>query len=195
MRQVFLDCGAHCGCSRRKWNELHPGYEIFSFEADPELCDINSNLVNAAVWIEDGEQAFYKFGIDGGSSLKKERADIMKIRKPNYYPLEVIRVPTIDLNKFILDNFSKDDYIILKLDIEGAEYQVIPNLIQGGAISLIKEFYIEWHDVRVGVLPQVTQDLTTQLAIRGITPKLWDAMEPSYCIVKDDEERRRYHVR
>lgn len=195
MRNVFLDCGAHCGCSRRKWAELHPNYEIFSFEADPELCEMSQNLINKAVSTVNGEATFYKFGIDGGSSLAKARADIMKVRKPNYYPLETIRVPTFDLNEFILQNFTTSDYVVLKLDIEGAEYEVLPHLIQGGGINLIKELFIEWHDFRVGVDPKVNIELTNILQSRLLTPKAWDAMEPAYCFIKDDEERRKYHVR
>lgn len=195
MRKVFIDCGAHCGCSRRKWDKLHPGYEIFSFEADPELCAKNPLLINKAVSTSNGVSSFYKFGIDGGSSLEKARADIMKVRKPHYYPLDIINVSTFDLNEFILSNFSQNDYVVLKLDIEGAEYSVLPHLITGGAIKLLKEIYIEWHDFRVGVNPQVNVELTQQLQQFLLTPREWDAMELDFCIIKDDEDRRKFHVR
>lgn len=195
MRNIFLDCGAHCGCSRRKWEKLRPGYEIFSFEADPELCSMNPLLINKAVSTTNSSATFYKFGIDGGSSLEEKRAEIMKVRKPNYFPLEKILVPTFDLNEFILTNFTLKDYVVLKLDIEGAEYNVIPHLIAGGAIELITELFIEWHDFRVGVDPSVNVQLVQELQSRLLTPKEWDAMEPEFCIVKDDEERRKYHVR
>lgn len=195
VRNIFLDCGAHCGCSRRKWEKVRPGYEIFSFEADPELCAKNPLLINKAVSTQNGTATFYKFGIDGGSSLEKARADIMKVRKPNYYPLDVIQVPTFDLNEYILTNFTINDYIVLKLDIEGAEYSVIPHLIDGGSIDLIKELYLEWHDFRVGVDPKINSLLTAELQSRLLVPREWDAMEPEFCIIKDDEERRKYHVR
>ena len=195
MRQVFLDCGAHCGCSRRKWEKHHTGYEIYSFEADPELCGMNPLLINKAVSTTNGVATFYKFGIDGGSSLEEKRAEIMKVRKPNYFPLEKITVPTFDLNEFILTSFTQKDYIVLKLDIEGAEYEVLPHLIAGGSIELVFQIFIEWHDFRVGVDPNVNVELTRELQSRLLTPQEWDAMEPEFCIVKDDEERKKYHSR
>jgi hypothetical protein len=36
--------------------------------------------------------------------------------------------------------------IIVKLDIEGAEYEVIESLLESGAINRINELFIEWHD-------------------------------------------------
>lgn len=195
MRKIFIDCGAHCGCSRRKWNKLHPGYEIFSFEPDPELCARNPQLINKAVSIENGGSLFYKFGIDGGSSLEKARADIMKVRKPNYFPLEVIEVATIDLNNFILTNFKSEDYVVLKLDIEGAEYKVLPHLIEHGGINLVKELYIEWHDTRVGIPESTNYELTSILASKMLTPETWDAMETEFCTVVGDPNRAKYHVR
>jgi len=156
---------------------------------------MNPLLINKAVSTTNSSATFYKFGIDGGSSLEEKRAEIMKVRKPNYFPLEKILVPTFDLNEFILTNFTLKDYVVLKLDIEGAEYNVIPHLIDGGAIELITELFIEWHDFRVGVDPSVNVQLVQELQSRLLTPKEWDAMEPEFCIIKDDEERRKYHVR
>lgn len=183
MRRVFLDCGAHCGCSRKKWESLHPGYEIISFEADPELCESRPELINKAVSTENGVATFYKFGTIGASSLLEVRSDLLKKNKPKYYPPQIIEVETIDLNEFILNNFNSSDYLVLKLDVEGAEYNILPHLVAGGAIQLIKEFYVEWHDVRVGISPTKSKELTDTLKAYGLTPVEWDAMQPKFCIM------------
>ena len=45
-----------------------------------------------------------------------------------------------------LFNFDENDYIVVKLDIEGAEYEVIESMLNSGAINRVNELYIEWHD-------------------------------------------------
>ena len=43
------------------------------------------------------------------------------------------------------ENFQISDNILLKLDVEGAEYEIIDKLIEDNTISLIKNIHIEWH--------------------------------------------------
>ena len=54
-------------------------------------------------------------------------------------------VPTFDLAEFI-DTYRKpNDEIILKLDCEGAEYVLIPHLIETGAIHHVSTLLLEVH--------------------------------------------------
>ncbi len=199
-RKIFLDCGGHCGCSRKKFlAEIQNAdtYEIFSFEPDKELNAYCPDLINKAVWIEDCQRTFYKFWIDGGSSLSKTRADILEAGKPNYYPREEITVDCFDIDKFIKDNFNPADFIILKMDIEGAEYDVLPHMIQGGSIKYINHLWIEWHGHRLNMSPYITQNLIYAMQAYGITPRTWDAMDVKYCPIfamPDREERNRFGV-
>ncbi len=56
-----------------------------------------------------------------------------------------IHVETIDFAKYIIDNFNKDDYIVLKIDIEGEEYNLLEHMVETGAIFYINKIYCEWH--------------------------------------------------
>ena len=59
---------------------------------------------------------------------------------------------TLDLARWIHERFSLSDYVVLKLDIEGGEWTVIPHLLaRTGAAALIDELYIEWHPDDVGL--------------------------------------------
>ena len=183
MRSIFLDCGAHCGCSRRKFLKDHPEFIAFSFEPDPDFNQYCPDLINKAVWIENCHKTFFKFKIDGGSSLYEDRVKILKQRKPSYFfePTQMT-VECFDLDLFIKDHFSTDDFIVLKLDIEGAEYEVLPHLINNGSIAAyIDELYIEWHDDRVGVSKSKNLEITKTLEGLGIPVKLWDAMVSKDC--------------
>jgi FkbM family methyltransferase len=57
-----------------------------------------------------------------------------------------VEVPCVDLSKFIIDNFSKEDRIIIKMDIEGAEFDTLSKIVESGVVEYIDELYVEWHD-------------------------------------------------
>lgn len=197
-RKIFLDCGGHCGCSRKKFlSEINCAneYEIFSFEPDKDLNAYCPDLINKAVWIDDCQRTFYKFWIDGGSSLSKVRADILEAGKPNYYPREEIIVDCFDIDKFIKDNFNPSDFIILKMDIEGAEYDVLPHMIKEGSIKYINHLWIEWHGHRLNIPHQQTVDLFYMIRSYGVNISEWDAMDVKYCPIfalPDRAERNRF---
>ena len=69
----------------------------------------------------------------------------METGKDNVNLKNKVVVKTIDLSKWITDNFSKDDYIILKIDIEGSEYKVMKRLFETKSIEYVNEIYLELH--------------------------------------------------
>lgn len=185
MNKVFLDCGAHCGCSRRFFQEkIDPlgEFQIYSFEPDPEFNKFCPDLINKAVGTTNRTVPFYKFRLAGGSSLSKLRADKLS---PKLFPYSVIQTEEIDLDEFIKAKFEQTDYIILKLDIEGEEYNLLPHLFEKGSIHYIDELYIEYHNHRVDVSYDVDAELNKKVADLGIKTTKWDAMVPPYCIGKN----------
>ena len=85
---------------------------------------------------------------DGGSCAAKFKDKIKDTseRDELYKWHETIKVESLDLSQWIVDNFSKDDYIVLKMDIEGSEYEILPKMIKDGSINYINAAFIEWHD-------------------------------------------------
>ena len=159
MKKVFLDCGSHDGCSVRKFLDVMDDaseYEIHSFEPNPNLEKYHpvapSVFHNCAVWTEYGEVTFYNHSTTGGSSVLKAKYD-RSVRKTSAKPLwmknfglpEAITVEAIDFSDWLAVNFSKDDYIIVKMDIEGAEYDILKKMFREGTIAYVNEFWVEWH--------------------------------------------------
>lgn len=155
MKKIFIDGGARIGESIEylldKRKDLE-GCDVYFFECNSDhietLYEIKKNnrkynfhVREEAIWIEDGIMPFYisvdKWG-DLGCTLDSSKTEKLDLENPRI-------VKTIDISKFI-DNFSDNDYLILKLDIEGSEYEVISKLIETEKIKKIKEIYIEWHD-------------------------------------------------
>jgi FkbM family methyltransferase len=88
-----------------------------------------------AAWTYDGYIGFRKEGDDGIRS--------------HVDPQSVAQVPCFDLANFLLGLPSG---VILKMDCEGAEYTLIPHLIETGAIEKVELLLIEWHKPEGGVL-------------------------------------------
>jgi len=149
MRKVFIDCGAWEGLSAKFFKENHPyskDFEIFSFECNPEalskLTDIDDiNIIDKAVWITDDTIDFYlstKNAKEGSTLFKEKKTGAIDKEHP-------IRVKCINFSKWITDNFNKDDFIIVKMNVEGAEYQIIRTMLKEGSLDYINKLYIQWH--------------------------------------------------
>ena len=146
--KYFIDCGAHCGESIvRAREQFGNDISIVSFEPVPALAqaleklyeeDTMVNIVNAAVYTNDD---IIEFNIcpsfTDGSSI---RTDLN-----NNHSGQKVKVPCVDLSSWIKKSFDSEDYIILKLDIEGAEYDVIEKLCTDGTMDMVNELWGEWH--------------------------------------------------
>ena len=151
MRKIFLDCGSNDGCSVRKFQDIkdkNQEFEYFCFEGNPKLfkyhpvsdsCTFYPNIVYGS----NEPIEFYIQGSGGGSttSRRKYQGYLDKYKCEE----EKVKYNPVVLSDFICDNFSVDDYIVLKLDVEGAEYSILQNLLDRNKLSYINEIYIEWH--------------------------------------------------
>ena len=187
MKKVFLDCGGNDGCSVRKFRDLHDknnNYIIHSFEPNPIFKKCYSYFINhtfheVATWIYDGNIKLYLDYIDGdGSSLIQEKK-ILFDSPSQIQEKKSTNIKCIDLSKWILDNFVSTDRIILKLDIEGAEYDVLKKMILDGSINYIDELFIEWHWDKIGKSKK-EHDLFISSMNNVIINSSWDAGDFKY---------------
>jgi len=169
MVKYFIDAGAHDGCSVRRFREEHDPnceYFIYSFEADPYFEYKFDNIENHvflgyAVWIDEGSQDFYRSHAwlqDGGTLVKEKKSGKLDKDSP-------ISVKTVDFSKWVENILSPEDYIILKMDIEGAEYKVLPKMIEDGTIDFINELWIEWHWKKIGLSKAKHNELVNKISI------------------------------
>lgn len=71
-------------------------------------------------------------------------------------------VPAFDLADFILALQPVDKLLMLKLDVEGSEYLVLPRLLGTGALCRVSHLIVEWHLER----------LTMEKRLAGLALKL-----------------------
>lgn len=170
-RYIFIDGGAHIGESIKNFEQSslyseHP-WEIFSFEANPYLIKYlpqkpNLTVLNKAIWIHDEGVKFYlaKFS---------ESSSILKHKKTGELSKVPIKVDSVDFGQWLKRNFKLKDFIIVKLDIEGAEYEVLNKMLLDGTIRYVDEFHIEFHNTKVDIPEQRDYELTKQIEVLGIS--------------------------
>lgn len=61
------------------------------------------------------------------------------------YGSKTVTVPTINVIQLVAENTLPGDWVIFKVDIEGAEYDVIPCLAQFAKANLIDIMLLEEH--------------------------------------------------
>jgi FkbM family methyltransferase len=182
--KYFIDCGAHCGESilgaKQTFGE---DTIVISFEPVPyfaeQLNEIYKNddtvkIENAAVWINDDIKKFYihKEITDGSSLLALYGGEDES---------QCIDIPCFDLSLWVKNTFTKDDYLILKLDIEGAEYEVLNKMIDDGTISMINELWGEWHHQKVEdeYIHNLANKIQNYLTFNNIIFNIWELHIPT----------------
>jgi FkbM family methyltransferase len=153
--KIFIDAGANNGRSVKFFRRnFDPQIEFFvySFEIEPTFKNkfnkfSNLEFINKAVWIRNGISYFFRDFErlrDGGTLLKNKKTGKLDKKHP-------IQVETIDFSDWLKNNFTKEQCVFLKLDIEGAEYDVLEKMHKDGTIDLINTFFVEWHWHKVGI--------------------------------------------
>ena len=56
-----------------------------------------------------------------------------------------ITVPCFDFSTWLKNNVKQEDYVLCKIDIEGAEFEVLKKCIMDDTLKLINQIDIEFH--------------------------------------------------
>jgi FkbM family methyltransferase len=179
MKKIFIDLGAHYGSSVDLFLESFPNsqdYEIHSFECNPACCKKYKSkypslfLYEKAVSTSDESIDFYT-GKHLSGSLRNDKLT------GNIYKAKPILVESVDISSFIKKQFSPNDYIVLKIDIEGTEYDILPKMLKDGLFDgYINKLYGEWHWDRLkNISKEFHENLIQQLKQKNFTMKEWCA--------------------
>jgi len=137
---VIIDCGSNIGLSILYFKRLFPDSKIIGFEPDKEIFELLAKnvssfklneitLLNKAVSIDNNPISFYVEGSLAGSTV----IDFEGLN--NVQKIEAVR----------LKEFLKEKVDFLKIDIEGAENEVIFDIAP--ELENVETLFIEYHSI------------------------------------------------
>lgn len=193
---LFIDCGGYDGCSAIKFVLRNPDFEVVSFESNPELWDyyvgLPTKLIKKAVFTHDGMASFVIDSVDadGSSLIPEKQIDFHGKVKNEDCP--VIEVPCENLSAFVKGASEVHNRVVLKLDVEGAEYAILEKMLAENTLGLVETLYCEFHWKKMGmerrVHDQILEEVQAVLGEDSVQP--WDAQEFS-CHLRDASSHRR----
>lgn len=135
----IIDCGANIGLAVLFWKRRYPKSRILAFEPDPAAFEAlvwncrhwglsEVECLNKAVWSEEGEYPFARDGADAGHLLV---GDTVAGATP-------ILVSTVRLRDYLVAPVD-----LLKLDIEGAEAEVLEDC--SDVLDGVARVFVEYH--------------------------------------------------
>lgn len=154
---VIIDGGANIGLSVIYFKKLYPNASIYAFEPDNNIFRVlsdniksfgfaNVELVKKALWDCETKLEFMAEGADGGRIVSLET------------PHKKVRVQTARLRDYL---HRPVDF--LKLDIEGAETQVL--LDSKDILGNVKNMFVEYHSFNLD--PQTLNVILDILSANG----------------------------
>ena len=137
---VVIDIGANYGEVEKVLSEI--GCKIYAFEPHPvffsrlkQQYGDNPNIVlsDSAIWKKDEQRNFYfkrsASALNGGATLMEEKTNIVDLNLN-------ITVECLDISRLV--HSIDKDIDVLKMDVEGAEYEILERPIETDSYKKIK---------------------------------------------------------
>ncbi len=131
----IIDCGANIGLATLFFARVFPNCRLTAFEPDPQVFGllqdncanhgVDAELVNAAVWSSEGVLDFWSEGADAGRLGRGGDG-------------HCVQVPTTCLAPYLEERVD-----LLKVDIEGAEYEVLLDCRE--QLRNVEHLFVEIH--------------------------------------------------
>ncbi len=162
--KYFIDCGTHLFQGLKQFSNIYSfdqSWTIYSFEANPKTFALSKaylndgleklNIIhkNLAVSDKDGKiivncDSNNNDATGQGSNILSAPPDY-DIVHPHKFTWVKEEVECFNFSKFI-SNLENVDTLVIKLDIEGEEFNVLDRMIEDESYTKINDLYVEFHE-------------------------------------------------
>lgn len=205
-RYIFVDLGANRGDSlevflgnpeakfkfdfpRPEW-ATYAQADIYLFEANPtfntplieskekhQAQGINVNVFpSTVVDVRDGTRTFFLDTVNTehdfwGSSIYANHPDAVASHSNG------TELTAVNISRWLLMNTLPNDFVVVKMDIEGAEYEVIPHMADMAVWSVVDYLLVEWHGIPESVpfSHEMARAAAAKLQEKGIHMPAYDS--------------------
>ncbi|MFC0212412.1 FkbM family methyltransferase [Paenibacillus chartarius] len=171
---IAIDCGANAGDVT--WKMAERGATVFAFEPNPAMFAILQNrymqypnvvCMNKGVWDRNGHMRLYLHPgsiIDrAGYAFASSIFGNNPIIDPNFY----VDIEVIDLTEFIKSLHRRVK--LIKIDIEGAEFELLDKIIDLNLHTTIDKIVVETHEWLMPDMQQKLDNINKKIQAKGIT--------------------------
>ncbi|GMG98177.1 hypothetical protein Nepgr_000017 [Nepenthes gracilis] len=157
-RYAYVDVGARSYESsigswfRKQYPKQNKSFEIYAIEADTAFHEEYRSkgkvtLLPYAAWVRN-ETLFFEINRKPTRKIEEKGRGIGRIQpvqSSTNFVGNVDKIRGFDFASWLKSTFSERDFLVVKMDVEGTEFHLIPRLIESGAICLIDEMFLECH--------------------------------------------------
>lgn len=157
-RYVYIDVGARSyGSSigswfKKQYPKQNKTFEVYAIEADKTFQEDYKmrkgvKLLPYAAWVKN-ETLFFEINRDPGQKKEDKgrgMGRIKPVQSSDSSVSDVDKIQGFDFANWVKNTVSERDFVVMKMDVEGTEFDLIPKLFETGAICLIDEIFLECH--------------------------------------------------
>jgi FkbM family methyltransferase len=190
-KKLFIDCGSNLGQGFDFFKNYFPlkSFDAILIEPNPHCVSVINEkygrisgveIIQKAVWKDDSVLNFFGLVEDdrgktstGGSVLDSHNGSMYVANNE-----KSISVQAFSFSDFLKLKSQEYDVIIVKLDIESAEYDVLEDIIKNGTIKSIDHIFIEFHsqyfhESKQQYYHDLEESIISKIKSLGIGVSLW----------------------
>jgi SAM-dependent methyltransferase len=152
----YIDVGARSYSSsigswfKKRYPKQEQDFHVYAVEADDSFAEDyigrrNVQLMPFAAWIRNESLVF---GANPENRAAEGEIGMGRIQSNSSLqkPDENFKiVQGIDFSHWLMNTVTEEDFVVMKMDIEGTEFDLLPKMIETGAICLVDELFLECH--------------------------------------------------
>ncbi len=141
---LIIDCGANIGMSVIYFKHKFPNCKILGFEPNPDSYNLlEKNVqVNHLKNVEIHNVGLFDKAVEIPFYLGNRRASLTGSIRKERGKGKIIKIKAEKLSNYVKQFESID---LIKMDVEGAEFHIVEDLVTSSTLSKVKEYIIEYH--------------------------------------------------